>query len=332
MVANRFEILDESALGGMAEVHRAWDRWTGMHVAVKRLRTPTADHIERFRREASVLRGLDHPAIVAYIAEGESTDGEYYLVMEWLEGEDLATRLLRHTRLGIGECLSMALRLTDALGAAHEQGIIHRDLKPSNLFLEAGRVDRVKMLDFGLARFMGASNVLTRTGMAVGTPADMAPEQVLADAHVDTRADVWSLGCVLYECLTGEPPFQGEQVSSVFLKILHETPRSPRQLRPEIPPQLDALVASMLLKKPDERPRDGAEALEQLRALDKTSAFPTAVAPTIGRSEQRIMAFIMAVPDAFGDMDNVSPTLSAARADAPKAVREVVDSAGGFCL
>jgi len=330
VIGNRFEILDQSALGGMAEVRRAWDRWNNVYVALKRLRTLASVETERFRREAAVLRELQHPAIVAHVGQGELASGEFYLVMEWLEGEDLDSRLARGHTLEIADCVTLGLRVTDALAAAHSRGIIHRDIKPSNLFLESGRVDRTKVLDFGLARFMGASQVLTRAGTAVGTPAYMAPEQVLAQSRVDTRADVWSLGCVLYECLTGAPPFNGDQLSVVFLKILQETPKRVRETRPDVPEALDDLIARMLLKEPSERPRDGEVVREELRRIQVVAPVRTDGAIGLGRAEQRIMAFVVASPADTSSPAELTSTMPEAELLAGgRAARAVVESHGG---
>ncbi|MFO0676968.1 MAG: protein kinase [Polyangiaceae bacterium] len=311
VIGDRFELIDQTALGGMAEIHRARDRWTDSYVALKRLTTRALADADRFRREARLLATLCHPGIVAHVAHGESANGEFYLVMEWLDGEDLAARVARVGNLGIDECLTVAVRVAEALAFAHDRGIVHRDLKPSNLFVEHGKFERTKILDFGLARLVEASHVLTRAGVTVGTPAYMAPEQVLSNVRVDTRADIWSLGCVLYECLTGVPPFRGDHMSAVFLKILHGHPVPIEELRRGVPANLNALVMQMLSKEPDERPQDGRIVVEALRAIRRTT-MGSAPPSSLGRSEQRLMAFIVAEPttDVVDDGDVTSPTVS----------------------
>src|SRR5262249_16467102 len=147
--------------------------------------------------------------------------------------------------LTLEESITLALRVAEALAAAHASGIVHRDLKPNNLFLQARRVDDVKLLDFGIAQLGGGTRV-TRTDTLLGTPGAMAPEQARSGQTVDTRADVFSLGCVLFECLTGKPAFSGDHLMAVLAKILFEDPPRARDLRPQLPPDVDALVASML--------------------------------------------------------------------------------------
>lgn len=282
----------------MGEVYRARDRLSGSSVAVKVLRVRAAgdgDQIERFLREARVLSDLHHPAIVAYVAHGETASGEVYLAMEWLDGEDLAAHIER-SRLTVNETVTLARRVSEAMGAAHSRGIVHRDLKPENIFLQFGRVERAKVLDFGLARLADGFRQLTRTGLTVGTPIYMAPEQALADTNIDARADIFSLGCVLFQCLTGRVPFHGERIRAVLMKILHEEPPSVLELCPDVPPPLADLVSRMLSKDPASRPRDGSALAKELEQFDFSSASlpPSSTAPTsITRAEQRLTCFVV---------------------------------------
>src|SRR5882672_7422558 len=151
---------------------------------------------------------------------GVTPAGAPYLVMEWLDGEDLRRRLQRELP-SIGESVALAARVAEALGAAHARGIVHRDLKPSNLFLLDRRIDQIKVLDFGIARQEGLTQ-LTRTGTLIGTPGYMAPEQARSHEAVDARADVFALGCVLFECLTGSRPFEGDTAIAILGKLLFE--------------------------------------------------------------------------------------------------------------
>src|SRR5262249_55089402 len=207
----------------MGTVYQARDLLEGKPVAVKTLRDTY-----RFASEAALLSSLAHPGIVRYLAHGVTTQGERYLVMEWLEGETLEQRLTRRP-LSIAGSVALALRTCEALSIAHERGIVHRDLKPSNLFLEQSAPLRVKILDFGLARRLSDER-LTGSGVIVGTLGYMAPEQARGSNQLDARADVFSLGCVLYECLTGQPAFWGENDMAVLAKILLSEPPSPRDL------------------------------------------------------------------------------------------------------
>src|SRR5260221_6975606 len=197
VVAGRFELEQLIGSGGMGDVHRALDRTSGGRVALKSLRAQGGD-AERFLREAQILAELSHPAIVRHVAHGESDEGALYLAMEWLEGEDLARRLAR-APLTVSESLALITRATEALASVHVRGVVHRDLKPSNFFLPGGAVDDVKILDFGIARI--SADVRTRTGSPLGTPGYMAPEQARGEKDIDSRADVFALGCVLFECV-----------------------------------------------------------------------------------------------------------------------------------
>jgi eukaryotic-like serine/threonine-protein kinase len=264
-VGDRFDLDRIAGSGGMGEVFRAFDRASGEVVAVKVLMRDGSPEAARFVREARVLAELSHPGIVRYVADGITASGERYIAMEWLEGEDLRGRLLR-VGLSLEESVRLAIRVAEALKAAHSRGVIHRDLKPSNLFLPGGLVDQAKLLDFGIAR-LGSTQV-TRTGTLLGTPGYMAPEQARGGRELDARADVFSLGCVLYECVTGTQAFPGEHAMAILTKVLcMDLPRV-SELCPDAPPELDALVAWMLAKDPEDRPRDGAAVVEALAAIE----------------------------------------------------------------
>ncbi|WP_437592538.1 protein kinase domain-containing protein [Sorangium sp. So ce1000] len=265
VVGERFELLAVAGSGGMGEVFRALDRVTGAAVALKVVLGGGA-HDARFDREARLLSELSHPGIVRYVAHGRTSRGRSYLAMEWLEGEDLSRRLLRG-RLTVEETLTLGVKAAEALAEAHARDIVHRDLKPSNLFLVGGQIDQVKILDFGIARRLDATP-MTLTGVALGTPAYMAPEQArVGYAALTPRADVFALGCVLFECLVGRPVFVGENIPAILAKILFGEVPAIRSLRPEVPAQLDAVVHLMLAKDPEERVGDGATAAVILGAL-----------------------------------------------------------------
>src|SRR5262249_8837794 len=199
LVAERFEIEALVGKGSMGEVYRARDRVTGDRVAVKLLLAEDVDSGERFAREAKLLLTLRHPRIVRYVAHG-SAEGRRWRAMEWLDGEDLATRL-RQTGLTPAESLAMTARVAEGLAVIHAHGVVHRDIKPSNLFLPDGNIDRVKILDFGVARLAAGTKLLTRAGATIGTPAYMAPEQARGENAVGATTDLFALGCVLFECL-----------------------------------------------------------------------------------------------------------------------------------
>ena len=249
----------------MGKVFRARDRLSGSPVAVKVLLERRAGWDERFTHEAETLSSLSHPGIVRHVAHGESPSGERYLVMEWLEGEELSTRLARGA-LTVEDSLSLAAQVADALACAHQSGVVHRDLKPGNLWLVDGKLSAVKVLDFGVAR-TGTSSSVSHAGTVIGTPGYMAPEQVRGKDDVDARADVFALGCVLFECLTGKPLFWAEHVIGILAKILLDQVPSLRALHPHVPAALDALLLSMLAKAPDDRPAHGGVVCAELKAL-----------------------------------------------------------------
>jgi hypothetical protein len=224
------------------------------------------------------LAELRHSGIVSYVAHG-STGQQGYLAMEWLEGEELSRRLARQP-LGLSETLSLLRRAAEALATAHRQGIVHRDLKPSNLFLRGGKPEEVVLLDFGLARYVSRTLVaVTGTGTVVGTPGYMAPEQASSAPEIPPAADIFSLGCVLYECLTGRAPFAAPHFAATLAKILYAQPARLEALRPGLPAGLQVLVDRMLAKAPARRLPD-ADSL--LAALGELESVPELLPPRAG--------------------------------------------------
>src|SRR4051812_5357991 len=301
LLGERFELEQPIGTGGMSTVFRAREPISGETVAVKVLSDQQSHLAERFAREVKVLAELSHPGVVRYISHGMTSSGELFLVMEWVDGEILKTRLARGP-LSLGESVTLATRVAEALGAAHARGIVHRDLKPSNLLLPGGRVDQVKVLDFGIAQREGRTQ-LTQTGTMIGTAGYMAPEQARTGEQIDARADVFALGCVLFECLTGVPPFDGDTTAAILAKILFGTAPRVSQLWPEVPESLDALVAQMLAKEPALRPSDGANlaaALAALGPLVHTGLIaPRERAPVVRAvpgGERRLLAVVMLGP------------------------------------
>jgi hypothetical protein len=269
VIANRFVIERLAGAGGMGDVYRAKDLVTGEAVALKILPAGQTRDAPRFIREAITLSELKHPAIVRYVAHGVTPSDELYLATEWLEGEDLLERLTT-TGLTIAESVGVVTRAAQALALVHARGIVHRDIKPSNLLLQDGDLHKVKLLDFGIARF-GQIRRLTVTGVFLGTPGYMAPEQARADAVIDPRADVFALGCVLFECLTGRPAFAAEAplpLLALLAKILLEEVPPIRELCVGVPDSLEELVARMLAKDPAQRPRNGAAVAAELARME----------------------------------------------------------------
>lgn len=303
LFANRFEIDRIAGSGGMGTVYRARDRYSGAPVALKLLHGGSGGHgeAERFAREAQLLSELRHPGIVSHVAHGQTPDGRRFLAMEWLEGEDLGQRLTRGP-LPIRDCLRLAVQLSDALGVAHERGVIHRDLKPTNLFLVSGDVGCVKILDFGIARRIGSSQAMTKTGMVIGTPEYMAPEQARGARDLTPAADLFSLGCVLYECLTGQPPFVADHVAAVLVRILFEEPVPVEERRPGLPAPLVGILERLLAKHPAQRTADAGGLKAELLGLGELPEPSLAVtlAGTHPKSEriiehdQRLLSVVLA--------------------------------------
>ncbi len=327
----------------MGTVFFATDESTGTPVAVKALFAAQILSDVRFEREAQLLSELTHPGLVRYVAHGATPAGERYLVMEWLEGEDLA-RHLQRGRLTIDAAARMIGQVAEALAAVHARGVVHRDLKPSNLFLVGGDTEDVKILDFGVARF-GSLRATTQTGTVLGTPGYMAPEQARSGSPIDTRVDVFALGCVLFEALTGAPAFAGAHLMAMLAKILFEEAPRVSDLRPEVPEALDLLVASMLAKNPDERPRDGAAVARAIAGLgavpsDGPRSSPLSQRTALTGGELRLLSVVLVGPPRGGGSAPLGHDGSTAKAgsgfrvragesDADGRMRDIAEGRGG---
>ncbi len=289
---NRYEVQRLIGEGGMGRVYLAEHVDIGKLVAIKVLhpvygRMP--DLVERFRREARAATRIGHPNIVDVTDSGTTANGSVYFVMEYLEGVELAAVIDREGAIDIRRALEISTQVCRALSAAHAVGIIHRDLKPENVFLTSreGTSDFVKVLDFGIAKSSEAeearSKKLTSPGMAMGTPEYMAPEQA-AGKPADERCDVYALGAILYEMLTGAPPYTGDNFMEILTRKATLEPTPPRQLRPEIPEAVEELLLRAMSRTPDGRP-PSMEALEY--ELTKCLAGRgTAVANILGISQE----------------------------------------------
>lgn len=266
VVNGRYVLLDHSGSGGMARVYRAHDNVLGRDIALKVLREQYAEDEEfarRFRREARSAAALSHPNIVPIYDLGRSEDGTYYIVMEYVSGGTLKERIIGRGPLEPHTAASMALQIARALGAAHKHGTIHRDVKSQNVLVtETGDV---KVADFGIARAASATAV-TRTNFILGTANYMSPEQAMGE-EVGPRSDLYSLGVVLYEMLTGEVPYRADTPVGIAMKHVSEPPRAPREANPEVPEGTSALVVKLLAKRPEDRYRDAAELVEDLRRI-----------------------------------------------------------------
>ena len=255
--------------GSAAYVILADDAESKTEVAVKILRPEVSTVVgeKRFRREVEILRKLDHPNILRLLDHGTLEQYGLFLTTPFVNGETLRSRLRREKQLSVRDAMLMLTHIASALDYAHGRGVIHRDIKPANILLPEGSVI---LADFGISRAMATENVqqITITGVSVGTPEYMSPEQIGASANLDGRSDVYSLGCVAYEMLSGKPPFTGHTYVEVFAKQKHEAPKPIRPTRPDVPSGVEAALLKSLAKPRDER---FASAGEFMRAL--TSAM-----------------------------------------------------------
>ncbi len=252
--SERYEIKNQAGMGGMGTVYQALDRDSGTLIALKILHSRTTIEQARFDQEARVLAELSHPGIVRYFDHGVTPNGSPYIAMEWLEGETLEDRLGRGN-LGPVAAAHLARLVLEALSAAHARNIVHRDIKPGNIFLVGWKLSEIRVLDFGIARRVFDAKRLTRKGSTVGTPLYTSPEQARGRADVDGRADIFSLGCVLFELLTGEPPFTGETPLEVMTKVCAGRVPELASRRPGIPMAVSSLVHTMLSPDPAQRPQ-----------------------------------------------------------------------------
>ncbi|CAG6392568.1 serine/threonine-protein kinase [Streptomyces cocklensis] len=284
LIQGRYRLHELIGRGGMGEVWRALDESLGRRVAVKCLKPAgqardagfTRILQERFRREARVAAALQHRGVTVVHDFGEH-DGVLYLVMELLDGRNLLQVLddARRHPLPVPDIIDIAEQVADALAYTHAQGIVHRDLKPANIIrLSDGAV---KICDFGIARLghdIGFTSRLTGTGVAMGTPHYMSPEQIGASGEVDHRSDLYSLGCVLYELATGAPPFDLGDTWAILVGHRDNVPEPPRATRPELPVDLERLILDLLAKAPDDRPQDAADVGGRLKALRAGTGSP----------------------------------------------------------
>ena len=269
-LANRYEILEKVGDGGMALVYSAKDHLLSRVVAVKILRSQFADDeqfVERFRREARSAASLSHPNIVNIYDVGEQ-GSIHYIVMEYVQGRNLSDLLREHGQFSQGFVVGVGKQIAMALAHAHYHGIIHRDIKPHNILItDEGRV---KVTDFGIAQAMSSTN-LTQTGMVLGSVRYFSPEQARG-ANVQTASDLYSLGIVLYELITGEPPFTGETAIAIALQQIQDAPQPLRNLRPDLDAELEDLVLKLLNKNPKNRPESAEEVVQVFQRIERRLA------------------------------------------------------------
>src|SRR5919199_544427 len=288
-LGGRYQVGELLGYGGMAEVHRGRDLRLGRDVAIKTLRSDLArdDTFQlRFRREAQNAAALNHPAIVAVYDTGEEhgPSGEElpYIVMEFVNGRTLKEILNAEGRLMPRRALEITADICAALDFSHRHQIIHRDIKPGNVMLT--QTGQVKVMDFGIARAL-ASGVatMTQTSAVIGTAQYLSPEQARGEA-VDARSDVYATGCVLYELLTGHPPFVGDNPVSVAYQHVREDPRPPSESNPDVPPQVDAVVLKALAKNPANRYQSAGEMRADL--LRAAAGRPVFAPPVLTEAER----------------------------------------------
>ena len=256
-VANAYRIvrlIGEGAMGGIYEARQLrLDKRVAIKVLAREL-AANGESLLRFHREAEITSQLGHPHIITVFDFGTTDDGQPFLVMEFLEGEDLAYRLQREKTLPLAAAVKITKQVASALAETHAKGIVHRDLKPANLFLsriQGG--DFAKVLDFGISKVRAASTSLTNASMLMGTPMYMAPEQARGELELDHWTDQWALACITYEMLAGRPPFVGDDTAALLYQVVHEDPQPLSKIAPNVPAEVDQVIRRALTKDPNER-------------------------------------------------------------------------------
>jgi serine/threonine-protein kinase len=312
----RYRIMRKLGAGGMADVYLAEDQELGRRVAIKILNGRHANDdqfIERFRREAKNAAALNHPNIVSIYDRGEAED-TYYIAMEYLDGRSLKELIVGHGKAPVNVAIEYARQILSALRFAHRHGIVHRDIKPHNVLVD--REGRVKVTDFGIAR-AGASQ-MTETGSIVGTAQYLSPEQARG-GEVDQRSDLYSLGVVLYELLTGRTPFEGDTPVEIAMKHLSNPPEPPSKLRKDIPPELDMVILRALAKKPDDRYQSADEMESDLERVSRGAPLAAATVDSATQVIRKPQASPPAVEPTAPTM--IAPS-RARRRDVPPVVEE----------
>ena len=306
-IAGRYQVIQKLGAGAFGTVYKAKDKILGRMLAIKTIRleglaaagASLDELLDRFKREAQVSAQLKHPNIVTIYDIGDA-DGLSYLAMEFIDGVGLERVIASAGRLPVERAAALGAQVADALDFAHRHNVVHRDIKPANIMIEAG--DRVKVTDFGIAKVIDSGEHLTMTGSLLGTPSYMSPEQARGSG-LDGRSDLFSLGCVLYEMVTGKKAFRGDSITALIFKIITEEPIPLQQELPDVPEELTRIIAKALAKAPETRYQSGKDLAADLLLLTHGGAMPTL------RQVETATARITPSPGA--------PTLSAA----PTAVR-----------
>ncbi|MEJ7597016.1 MAG: protein kinase [Kofleriaceae bacterium] len=298
VLSGRYLVTRKVGQGGMGAVYEATHTLIGKRVAVKVLLEKYAQReaiVARLKQEAQLASSIGNEHIIDITDFGTTEDGRTFVVMEFLDGESLAECLARETRLGEKRILKIVAQAAAALAAAHAQGIVHRDIKPENLFLlQRKDEDFVKVVDFGISKSLRSTSEeedqpkLTQTGMVLGTPLYMSPEQARGDDMLDARVDLYALGVIMYETATGRVPVIGNNYLSVISQVLNEQPKSPRELRPELSEEFEAVVLKAMEKDRDERYTSANEMLADVTALLDDPTHSTERAKITGPRRRRI--------------------------------------------
>jgi hypothetical protein len=270
VIINRFRVEQVVATGGMGRVFRAVDLSSGKLVAFKQLLLDSDEAEQRFEREAEILKVVDHPNIVKYVAHGKEQNA-HYLVMEFIPGEPLSLRLVREGAT-LDEVVKIGTEIAGALAALHRQGLVHRDVKPANIMVPIGAMSPAVLVDFGLVRRVDTLASLTQTGITIGSPGYMSPEQLVGARVLTPAVDIYALGCALYVAITGHPPFPGNVAPAVYTRMLSFPPPTPMLRNAECPPELSQVVMRMLSVEPERRPIDGSQVMELLARIPLTGS------------------------------------------------------------
>jgi predicted Ser/Thr protein kinase len=294
-VFGSYRVVDEIGRGGMGAVYLAEHALLGRQAAIKvllREMSHRQDLVARFFNEARAATAVKHPGIVEIYDFGYAADGSAYIVMEFLQGESLASRLQRRGPFAEARAAALCRQVAGGLGAAHAKGIVHRDLKPDNIFVvpdaDVAEGERPKILDFGIAKLaseQSAGQSMTRTGMVMGTPAYMAPEQCKGAGQVDARSDLYALGCILFEMVCGRPPFVAEGAGEVMALHIFSQPPPPRMFAP-VSAALEQIILRALAKDPEQRFRSAEDMAAALQAVQPSGAFPRTGATDSTRAMQ----------------------------------------------
>ena len=306
LIDSKYRIVRLLGEGGMGAVYEGENVRIGHRVAIKVLHSDIAtrgDVLERFEREAQAAGKIGSDHIVEVYDLGELPDGARYMVMEYLEGENLSSRVQSRGRMTSDAIAPIMMQLLEGLGAAHAAGIIHRDLKPDNIFLVREKktgADFVKIVDFGVSKFNRSSPEgamsMTRTGTVIGTPYYMSPEQAKGSKHTDHRSDLYSVGVVLFECATGRVPFQADTFNELMFKIVLEPPPDPETLVQGLDPRFAAIIRKAMAREQDARYQNAAEMkreLDDYKLVTLTQRYQHLRAPQPWKSSQNMVTVIV---------------------------------------